>query len=159
MTRILRPTLIALLAATVVGPTALVGQGAVPGSPPVVKYGKWVAFGTSIVFGLLAQSEHRAADAAFQDLTTYCLDDATRCDLDAGGHYIDPVSERYYQTSLSHDRRAGHWLLGGEALFIGAAAALLWELTLQKGLPADIPLAPVVEPRADGLRVGGSFRF
>jgi hypothetical protein len=139
--------------------TPAAAQGPLRASPPVVKYGKWIAFGGAVAFGLLAQSEHHTADAAFQDLTDYCLDDFTRCDLGPNGHYLDPASERFYQTSLSHDRRAERWLLGGETLFLGATAGLLWELTRPRGLPANIPLQPVVERRPGGTLVGARFTF
>lgn len=128
-------------------------------SPPVIKYGKWVALGSSIIFGLLSQGEHASADRAFGQLQDYCLDDQSRCNVGANGHYLDPVSEGYYQTSLTHDRRAGRWLVSGELLFLGAAAGFIWELTRPASLPPNIPLAPLIEQDGDRLRVGGTIRF
>lgn len=148
-----------LLAAAMMAPGALAAQQPLRVSPPLIKYGKWIAFGASIVFGLEAQSEHHIADGAFQSLTNYCLDDFTRCDLGPNGHYLDPVSEQFYQTSLAHDRHAEHWLLGGEVLFVGATAGLIWELTRPRGLPANIPLRPVVERTGAGMKLGASFTF
>ena len=155
----MRWTGLALVLALVAGPTGLEAQQPIRVSPPLIKYGKWVAFGASIAFGLEAQSEHQTADAAFQSLTNYCLDDFTRCNTGPNGHYVDPVSEQYYQTSLTHDRRAGRWLLGGEVLFVGAAAGLLWELTRPTGLPGNIPLQPVVQRTNSGLNVGATLTF
>ena len=128
-------------------------------SPPVIKYGKWIAFGSSVTFGLLSQGEHVNADRAFSSLENYCFGDQTRCNVGSNGHYLDPVSEGYYQESLTHDRRAERWLVGGEALFLSAAAGFIWEFTRPTGLPANIPLAPLIESRGDRLRVGGSITF
>ncbi|MGH7590869.1 MAG: hypothetical protein ACREOE_16070 [Gemmatimonadales bacterium] len=141
------------------GASTLEGQAPIRPSPPLIKYGKWVALGTSVAFGLLAQAEHADADRAYNALNNYCLDDGTRCDTGPNGHYLDPVSEGYYQTSLTHDRRAGHWLFGGEALFLSAAAGFIWELTRPSGPPGNIPFAPLVEQHQDRLEIGGSVRF
>ena len=149
-----------VLGAVSVGTTGLAGQQplTVP-SPPVIKYGKWIARGSSVAFGLLAQAEHADADRAFGALEDYCFNDETRCDTGAGGHYLDTVSEGYYQASLSHDRRAGHWLFGGEALLLTAAAGFIWELPRPSGPPGNIPFAPLIEQRRDRLDIGGSVRF
>ncbi|MGB7211534.1 MAG: hypothetical protein WBC97_02805 [Gemmatimonadales bacterium] len=141
------------------GGSALQGQTPIRASPPLIKYGKWVALGTSVAFGLLSQAEHADADRAYNALSDYCFDDETRCDTGPNGHYLDPVSEGYYQSSLSHDRRAGHWLFGGEALFLSAAAGVIWELTRPSGPPENIPFAPLVEQHQDRLEVGASVRF
>lgn len=153
--------LVALLVLGVLGPgaPALQGQAPIRTSPPLIKYGKWVALGTSIAFGLLAQGEHADADRAYNALSDYCFDDQTRCDTGPNGHYLDPVSEGYYQSSLTHDRRAGHWLFGGEALFLSAAAGIIWELTRPSGPPGNIPFAPLVEQHQDRLEIGASVRF
>lgn len=155
----MRWTGLAVALAIAAGPGRLAAQQPIKVSPPVIKYGKWIAFGASIAFGLEAQSEHHTADAAFQSLTNYCFDDFSRCDLGPNGHYLDPVSEQYYQTSVAHDHRAGRWLLGGEVLFVGATAGLIWELTRPTGLPGNIPLQPVVQRTSSGMNVGASLTF
>lgn len=138
---------------------ALAGQAPVRRSPTIIRYGKWVALGSSLAFGLLSQAEHADADRAFGALESYCFTDQTRCDTGPDGHYLDPVSEGYYQASLTHDRRAGRWLWGGEALFLSAAAGFIWELARPRGLPENIPFAPLVESHQGRLEVGGSVRF
>ena len=158
-----RRAVVGKLALCVLGAAAaagtLAGQAPVRRSPPVIRYGKWVALGSSLAFGLLSQAEHVDADRAFSALEDYCLGDQTRCDTGPDGHYLDPVSEGYYQASLTHDRRAGRWLWGGEALFLSAAAGFIWELARPRGPPENIPFAPLVESRADRLVVGGVVRF
>lgn len=141
------------------GAPAVRAQTTVPASPPLIKYGKWVALGTSVAFGLLAQAEHADADRAYNALNSYCFDDETRCDTGPDGRYLDPVSEGYYQASLVHDRRAGRWLFGGEALLLSAAAGFIWELTRPSGPPENIPFAPLVEQHQDRLEVGATLRF
>ncbi|MFI5235241.1 MAG: hypothetical protein ACHQXA_05965 [Gemmatimonadales bacterium] len=147
---------VTIVAALLAGPVA--AQQRIAPSPHLIRYGKWLALGGSIAFGLLAQAQHAQADNAFNALTNYCFGDFNRCNT-ANGQYLDPVSEGYYQTSLAHDRQAGHWLAGGEALFLGAAAGFIWELTRPKGLPRNIPLEPDVTYTPTGTRVGLRLTF
>ena len=158
-----RRAIVARLSAGVVWAVAasgtLAGQAPVRRSPPVIRYGKWIALGSSLVFGMLSQAEHVDADRAFSALEDYCLTDQTRCDTGPDGHYLDPVSEGHYQASLTHDRRAGRWLWGGEALFLSAAAGFIWELARPRGPPENIPFAPLIENRKDRLNVGATVRF
>jgi hypothetical protein len=149
-----------LLGCTSAGASVLAGQQPpIVASPPVIKYGKWIALGSSVAFGLLAQAEHADADRAFGALQDYCDVDVTRCDTGPNGHYLDPVSEGYYQASLTHDHRAGRWLFGGEALLLSAAAGFIWELTRPSGPAGNIPFAPLIENRKDRLNVGATVRF
>jgi hypothetical protein len=127
--------------------------------PRAVHYGKWLALGGAVALGLLAQHEHDLAEQADGALRAYCFDDFSRCDLGPDGRYQDPVSEGYYQTTLTHDHRAGRWLVGGEALLLGAAAGFIWELTRHAGLPPNIPLAPAVSATPGTTRVGLRLSF
>lgn len=120
------------------------------GSPFVVKYGKWLSLAAAVGMGLKASSAHHDADRAYDRLELYCLADETRCDLGPNGRYLDPVTERYYQTATKADRRARGWLLGGEAALLGAAGMFVWELTRPKHRPENIPFEP--ELRWDGRR-------
>ena len=158
-----RGSVVARLAQCVITTAAvagtLAGQAPVRRSPPVIRYGKWIALGSSLAFGMLSQAEHVDADRAYSALEDYCLTDQTRCNTGPDGHYLDPVSEGYYQASLTHDRRAGRWLWGGEALFLSAAAGFIWELARPRGPPENIPFAPLVAQHQDRLEVGWSVRF
>lgn len=127
--------------------------------PRAVHYGKWLALGGAVAFGLLAQHEHDQAEQADGALRAYCFADFSRCDLGPNGRYLDPVSEGYYQTTITHDHRAGRWLVGGETLLLGAAAGFIWELTRHAGLPANIPLAPEVSASPGATRVGLRLTF
>ena len=125
--------------------------------PAVVRYGKWALLAAAVGMGLKASSAHQDADHAFDRLERYCVDDETRCDQQSNGHYTDPISERYYQASLSGDRRARGWLLGGEATLLATAGLFVWEFTRPNHPPKNIPFEPTVEvigPRTHlGLRV------
>ncbi|MEO8635466.1 MAG: hypothetical protein ABI587_09350 [Gemmatimonadales bacterium] len=125
--------------------------------PGVAKYGKWALLAAAVGMGLKASSEHHAADHAFDRLKSYCFDDPARCDQQSNGHYLDPVSEGYYQTSIAADGRARRWLLGGEGSLLASAGLFVWELTRPKHPPKNIPFEPTVEvvgPRTHlGLQV------
>jgi hypothetical protein len=127
-------------------------------SPFAIKYGKWALLTAAVGMGLKAASDHNAADAAFNRLERYCLNQPAGCPKAPSGKYFDPVAERHYQSSLSHDRKARAWLLGGEVTLLGAAGLFVWELTRPKALPRNIPFEPEMrwswrETRV-GVRVG-----
>jgi len=111
-------------------------------SPFVVKYGKWAMVAASVGMGLKAASDHRAADRDFGRLDRYCSNQPAGCAQFPSGKYVDPKAEGYYQSSISRDRRARGWLLGGEATLLGAAGLFVWELTRPKSLPRNIPFEP-----------------
>jgi hypothetical protein len=144
------------LAGVLVGLTGA-GPLAAQHTPFALKYGKWVALAAALGMGWQAAEAHAEADRAFDRLQAYCAGDPTRCRTGPNGRYLDPRAERFYQTSLGHDRAARRWLLGGEATFLGAAALFVWELTRPKQPPENIPFAPqvrVLRHRADiGVRV------
>lgn len=125
--------------------------------PTVVRYGKWALLAAAVGMGLKASSAHHDADRAFDRLERYCFDDETRCDQQSNGHYIDPISEGYYQASLSGDRRARGWLVGGEVTLLATAGLFVWEFTRPNRPPKNIPFEPTVQvvgPRTHlGLRV------
>ncbi|MFL5476028.1 MAG: hypothetical protein ACJ8A6_10095, partial [Gemmatimonadales bacterium] len=102
---------------------------------------------------------HNDADDSFDELESHCFDEASRCDLGPTGTYTDPEIEGLYQTSLHYDRVARGWLIGGQTALAGAAALFIWELTLPKGPPENIPFEPEVRSlyRATGLGVRVKF--
>lgn len=129
------------------------------GSPFLVKYGKWVTLAAAIGMGLQAQSAHEEADRAYRRLERYCLDDDTRCDLGPNGKYLDPVTEGHYRAATRSDRRARHWLVGGEVSLLATAGMFVWELARPRQRPDNIPFEP--EMRWDGRRArfGVSVNF
>ncbi len=155
--------LVALLAALLTGAGPLAAQDSLlsvrRGSPFLVKYGKWVTLAAAIGMGLQAQSAHEEADRSYRRLEQYCLDDDTRCDLGANGKYLDPVTEGYYRAANRSDRRARHWLVGGEVSLLATAGMFVWELARPRQRPDNIPFEP--EMRWDGrrARVGVSVAF
>jgi hypothetical protein len=124
-------------------------QPAARRAPFLVRYGKWAALGAAIGFGALSRDAHHSANAAFQRLENYCLDDIDRCNTGPGGKYLDPVSEHFYQQSLSRDGTARSWLFATEGAVLGAAALFVWELAIPRGPPKNIPFEPKVG-MADG---------
>ena len=142
------------LAAQTGGDTLLIRS-----SPFLVKYGKWAILAASIGMGLKASQAHHAADRAYSRLEDYCFADRTRCDQAAGGSYVDPVAEGYFQSALHGDRRARRWLVGGEVALIGTAGLFVWELTRPKSLPKNIPFEPTLQVGPTTTQVGLRLEF
>ncbi|HWA57015.1 MAG TPA: hypothetical protein VG692_07165 [Gemmatimonadales bacterium] len=130
-----------------------------PPSPVLVKYGKWALVAAAIGMGIQAANAHDDADRAFSRLTSYCDAKPGGCPQGGNGRYLDPAAERYYQQSVSADKRARNWLFGGEASLLGAAGLFVWELSRPRSLPRNIPFNPEIRwtPRETQLR--GSVRF
>jgi hypothetical protein len=126
---------------------------------PLVTYGKWAVLAAAVGMGLKAAAAHRDADRAFDRLERWCLEDQTRCDQSANGSYLDPVAEGYYQTSLTRDRHARGWLLGGEAALLGAAGLFVWELTRPRSPPRNIPFEPTFTVLGARTQVGLAIPF
>lgn len=147
------------LAATLPSSGASAQQPAPRRAPFLVRYGKWAALGAAIGFGALSRDAHHGADAAFDRLQNYCLDDPDRCDTGAGGKYLDPVSERFYQQSVSRDRTARGWLFATEGAVLGAAALFVWELAIPRGPPKNIPFEPQVGVVDGKTRLGVRVAF
>ena len=128
-------------------------------TPMVVKYGKWATLALAVGMGLKASAAHHDADRAFNQLSSYCLTDPTRCNQGSGGGYIDQVAEGYYQTSVHRDRHARGWLLGGEGALLATAGLFVWELTLPKQPPKNIPFEPTVSVVGPTTRIGLRVTF
>ncbi len=128
-------------------------------SPFAVKYGKWAMVAAAIGMGLKAASDHDAADRAFNRLTNYCDGQSEGCLKNPSGKYVDPIAEGYYQASISKDRHARGWLLGGEATMLGAVGLFVWELSRPKSLPRNIPFEPKLEWTPAVTRLKGRISF
>ena len=126
---------------------------------PVVKYGKWLLVAGSIGMNYFAVRSHNRAEDAFDALEAQCLANHARCTVGAQGQYTDPEIEELYQRSLSYDRRARGWLIGGETALAGAAALFIWELTRPKDRPDNIPFEPEVRSMRGGTGLGLRVRF
>lgn len=129
------------------------------GSPPLVKWGKWALLAGSLAMDLAAADAHREADDVYDALATRCSADEALCIAGEDGEYLNPETEALYQRSLSYDRRARRWLIGGQAALLGAAALFIYEFALPDGLPENIPFDPEVEVGARETRIGVSVRF
>jgi hypothetical protein len=137
----------------------LTGRAEAQGLRPVVKYGKWVLAAGAVTMNVLAAKAHDRGDEVFDELERRCLDNHTLCDLDDSGHYANAESEGLYQASLSYDRRARRWLIGGETALLGAAAMLVWELTGKSHRPNNIPFEPEVTSLRNATGVGLRMKF
>ena len=147
-----------------IGPVLLVcmllgGRAEAQGVSPLVKYGKWLLVAGSAGMNYLALHSHNQAEDSFDQIESNCSADQSRCDVGAGGAYLDPEMEAFYQSSLHYDRAARNWLIGGEAALAGAAALFVWELTLPKARPDNIPFEPEVRSLHGSTGVGLRFGF
>jgi hypothetical protein len=144
-------------------PAALAGQrvdtAVVRTTPTLVTYGKWVTLAAAIGMGITAADAHSSAEAAFRDLSRYCAVDHARCARGSDGTYLDPASERYYQSSVRADKRARRWLVGGELALAGAVGLFVWELTGPRREPRDIPFEPTLRVTPEATRVGLQAAF
>lgn len=130
------------------------------GVPSTVKYGKWALVAGSALMNYFAARAHNRAEDAFGELELRCEPAGhAACAQDGEGRYLDPVSESLFQTSLSQDRSARRWLIGGETALVGAAALFVYELTRPKGRPPNIPFEPEVSRYRGSTRIGVGVRF
>lgn len=142
-----------------VSPMAAQQAGPPPGSPPLIKYGKWGLLAASVAMNLLAREAHQRADDDFGFVSDVCSVDRTRCTTLPNGAYADPVLEEHYQSSLDYDNKSRTWLIGGQTALVGAAVGFIWELTRPKGRPDNIPFEPEVSEREGATRVGFRVTF
>jgi len=157
--RVAAGAVLLLLLAAPVSAQAVPDSVFVRRSPFLLKYGKWVTLAASLGMGLKAASAHRAADRAFDRLDRYCSIDPNRCAQKPNGSYFDPVAEGYYPTSLTRDRQARGWLLGGELTLIGTAGLFIWELSRPSHPPKNIPFEPSFEVLGSTTRMGLQVAF
>jgi hypothetical protein len=125
-------------------------------SPPLIRYGKWVALALATGFMAEGTLTHERADDHFQDLLAYCRTGAS-CAIGIDGRYANPAAESIFQRSVHDDRIARRWLLGGQAALLGSAVLFVLELS-RKGGPPNIPFSPYIVAGGTrtrfGLRVG-----
>lgn len=155
----LRPIIMIAVVLSLLQPTLIHAQEAPERSPALVRYGKWVLLAASGAMNIMAASEHNRAESQFDVIREACFEDDSRCVTNASGAYQDQALEAVYQASLSHDRRARRWLIGGEAALAGAAIMFVWEFTRPRGGPDNIPFEPQVEYRYGVTELGVRFRF
>jgi len=127
----------------------------------LVHYGKWLSAALAVTFTGLGAHEHASSDDVFRQLLESCRGDPTNCALGPAGTYVNPTSEQLYQTSVHYDRRARTQLLAGQAGLLLAAGLFLADHGRRANEPDNIPYRGLVlvEPRADGARVGMRVKF
>lgn len=130
-----------------------------PHIPPAVHYGKWVALGGSVVFGVMAHSRNQDAEATYRSLQDRCFDDPVSCLIGPDGRYLDPATEGLYTETRRLDRQASRLLIGAEVTFVASAAGFIWELMHRKDQTPTIPFEPRVEQTPTATKVGLTFRF
>jgi hypothetical protein len=154
-----RAVLVLAACAAAAAPRPLPAQEAPPtrGTPPVIKWGKWMAAAAAVSFTAMGVERHRAGDAAFRDLVRYCQQ--TLCTLTPDGRYADPGAEGRYQHVVRADRAARAWLIGGQIAAIGTAVLFVLELR-RSTEPPNIPYSGlVIRSGAHGMQVGWGIAF
>ncbi|MEP7324716.1 MAG: hypothetical protein ABI836_02105 [Gemmatimonadota bacterium] len=148
-----RPILL-LLCLTLGAQSLTAQQPVVPGSPPLIKYGKWATLAAAVTMNVLAARAHTRADDAFHVITLACVQSTANCATLDDGRYADPLLEQKFQESLRYDRNARGWLIGGETALVGTAVMFIWELTRSKSRPRNIPFEPEVRTQAGQTTIG-----
>jgi len=139
-----------------------IGAGAVEvrRSPAVVRYGKWALAAGALGMHYLGSREHDRAEEVFGQIRARCAAEEAFCGTNLDGSYSNPETEALFQRTLSHDRRARTWLVGGQLSLLGAAGMFIWELTRPSGRRENIPFEPEVTTQADGsTRMGVRVAF
>jgi hypothetical protein len=124
---------------------ALHGPPAPPSRPwfaSASHYGKWVTLAAG--GGMLAEGafRHRDADRAYQTVVDRCQATPPVCNKAASGEYQNAEMEGLYQQSVSLDRRARTWLVGGEVSLLAAGTMFLVDLIYRDNGPRNIPFTP-----------------
>ncbi|MEO8201401.1 MAG: hypothetical protein ABI679_12820 [Gemmatimonadota bacterium] len=154
-----RLVIVLAMVACIVSPALAQQPVTSPGSPMLIKYGKWVLLAGSITMNIAARQAHEKADDAFRQITDACLEDRSRCSTTSNGRYVDPFLEAQFQQTLKHDSAARRWLIGGQTALVGAAMGFIWELARSKSHPSNIPFEPDVSQRNGNTQVGVRFSF
>ena len=147
--------LLALLAAR---PLAAQSDSGRAYTPPIVHYGKWGAAALFVGFTSLGVIEHNRANAAYDRLTSFCVNTGP-CTIGADGRYSNPAAESRYQDVVSGDRAARLWLVSGQVALAGTAALFIIELLKEHGT-RNIPFnGLLLEPGRRETRMGWRLTF
>ena len=128
----------------------------------ITHYGKWVAFAFAGAFTALGAHEHENSNKAFDQLASVCRANNSACAIGPNGAYLNATAERMYQASLHYDSRARVRLIAGQLGLLVAGGLFLADLH-HGDEPENIPFTPpaelLLEPKADGARVGVQVHF
>jgi hypothetical protein len=127
-----------------------------------VHWGKWLAAAGAVGFTLMGSHEHENSNREFERLLALCRADSVDCLLGPDGRYVDPASERLYQASIRHDRRARARLIAGQASLLVAAGLFVADLVHEADAPGNKPFAPLnvaADVRTGDARVGLRLTF
>ena len=126
---------------------------------PVIHYGKWLALGGAVAFGVAAKQNNDKAESAYDELSDRCFDLPASCIQGPNGEYLDPVTEALYDESNRYDHRAGRYLIAAEVTFAAAVAGFVFELINRRDHVPTIPFEPHVEASSVSTRVGLTLKF
>jgi hypothetical protein len=118
-------------------------------------WGRWPTLAAAIGFTAGAIAKKGDADEVYDGLQAYCVEDSSRCLLNAQGQYANPEAEARYQETLRLDAQARRWMLGGQGFLFLSGAFFLIDLATGSSKPENIPLTPLeafATPGAMGLR-------
>jgi hypothetical protein len=110
----------------------------------------------------MGSHEHENSNREFERLLAVCRADSVDCLLGPDGRYVDAASERLYQASIRHDRRARARLIAGQASLLVAAGLFVADLVHEADAPGNKPFAPLEvsgDAGANGARVGVRLTF
>ena len=151
--------------------TRLAAQARSPGVPAspsawtqgLIHYGKWTTGAMALALTVQGAREHSRSAREWKRLLGLCRADNAACTLGADGRYVSATAEQYYQTSITFDRHAHGWLLGGQLSLLVTAALFVADLHHHTNGPDNIPfhhpLNVSVDPASNEARVGLRIAF
>lgn len=165
----MRATVVALCVVLPAG-TRLAAQAGAPGLPTnpaawtqgLIHYGKWATGATALALTVQGAREHSRSAREWNRLLGLCRADNAACTLGADGRYVSAAAEQYYQTSITFDRRAQSWLLGGQLSLLATAALFVADLHHHTNGPDNIPFHPLnvsVDPATGRTELGLRLAF
>lgn len=105
--------------------------------------GKWTFLAATAGLTTMAAIKMGRADDRLDELQTFCQTAIGICSTGADGAFIDPTAERLFQETLSLDRQAQRFLIGGQFTLMVSGALFLVYLLSDDGGPENIPFTPL----------------
>lgn len=98
-------------------------------------YGKWATLASAAGFAVLAAVRHDQGGERWDALEARCRSDPALCQTFAvpqgdspPGGYMDPETERLYQSAVAADRSARRWMFSGQGALLATVALFVVDL-------------------------------